>query len=73
MVTGGMVMDPLAGFICFVLSGGLALLAAVRDKGRIRYVSMIVLVVGLVTAFSKAPDAIKHYETYLNQKGGPAK
>ena len=70
---GGMVLDPLAGFICFVLSGGLALLGAVRNKGRIRYVSMIVLVVSLALAFSKAPDALRHYQAYLYEKVDPVK
>jgi len=73
LVTGGMILDPLAGFICFVLSGGLALLATMKDKGRIRYAAIIVLCAAGLMVLLEAPDAITHYHTYQKGKQAAAK
>ncbi|RJQ45959.1 MAG: hypothetical protein C4538_07540 [Nitrospiraceae bacterium] len=70
ILVGGMAMNPVVALICFVLSGILALLPAVREKRSIRYVAAAILVASIVMVLSKGPDAFTHYEKYRHNKAG---
>jgi len=64
---GGMVMDPLAGFICFVLSGILSLIGVLKGTWRIRFFTIFLLIIILILAISKFPEGIHHLGVYKSK------
>lgn len=67
VLIGGVVIDPLAGFICFVLAGILALIAGLRRTRRLRYVAFVLLIMIIVLAVSKFPEASYHLRAYKSK------
>lgn len=64
---GGMVIDPLAGFICFVLAGILAFLAALYGTRRLRYIAFLLLIIIIALAVWKFPEAGHHLRVYKSK------
>ncbi|MBF0328888.1 MAG: hypothetical protein HQL10_06995 [Nitrospirae bacterium] len=67
VLVGGMVIDPLAGFACFVMSGFLALLLCMHRIKALRYSAFILLVIIIALAVSKFPEGKKHLEVYKSK------
>ena len=67
VLIGGMVRDPLAGFICFVLAGILAFLAALYGTRRLRYIAFLLLIIIIALAVSKFPEAGHHLRVYKSK------
>ncbi|MDI6727871.1 MAG: hypothetical protein QMD44_02955 [Thermodesulfovibrionales bacterium] len=67
MLIGGMVIDPLTGFICFVLAGILGFIATLKGKGVVKYVAIIFLIITLVLAVSRFPEAGRHLKIYKSK------
>ena len=66
-LTGAVVIDPVAGFICFLLAGILALLAAIYATGRVRYIAALLLLpIIIVLAVSIFPSASNHLKAYTS-------
>lgn len=63
-VLGGIVINPLAGFICFVLAGILTLLAVLYGTRRLRYIAFVLLIIVIALAVSKFPEASHHLKVY---------
>ena len=58
---GGMVMDPLAGAVCFILAGILDLAAAIKGRKWSRYAALALLAFIIVLAAQKFPEAYRHW------------
>jgi len=67
VLIGGMVIDPLAGFTCFVLAGILALIAGLRGTRWLRYVAFFLLIIIIALAVSKFPEAGYHLRVYKSK------
>ena len=67
MLIGGMVIDPLAGFVCFVLAGILALIAGLRGTRRLRYIAFFLLIISIALAVLKFPEAGHHLRVYKSK------
>lgn len=67
VLIGGMVIDPLAGFICFVLAGILAFLAALYGTRRLRYIAFLLLIIIIALAVWKFPEAGHHLRVYKSK------
>lgn len=64
LLIGGTVIDPLAGFICFVLAGIFALIAGLRGTRRLRYIAFVLLIIIIALAILKFPEASHHLKVY---------
>jgi len=67
VLIGGMVIDPLAGFTCFVLAGILAFIAGLRGTRRLRYIAVFLLIIIIALAVSKFPEAGHHLRVYKSK------
>ncbi|MEW6163284.1 MAG: hypothetical protein AB1606_08260 [Nitrospirota bacterium] len=67
VLIGRMIIDPLAGFICFVVAGILAFLAALYGTRRLRYIAFFLFVIIIALAVSKFPDASHHLKVYRSK------
>ncbi|HBR21356.1 MAG TPA: hypothetical protein DD713_02105 [Nitrospiraceae bacterium] len=67
ILIGGMVIDPLAGFICLVLAGILVLLASLYGTRRLRYIAFFLLIIIIAFVVSKFPDASQHFKVYKSK------
>jgi hypothetical protein len=64
VLIGGMVIDPLVGFICFMLSGILTLIAGVKGTRRMRYVAFLALIIIVAVTILKFTEASHHLGVY---------
>ena len=67
VLIGGMVIDPLAGFICLVLAGILMLIAVLRGEKWPRYVAFFLLIIIIALAVSRFPEAGHHLGVYKSK------
>lgn len=67
ILAGGMIIDPLAGFVCVLLAGFPALSATVKGTRPIRYVAFFLLIIIAALTISKFPEAIRHLKVYQNK------
>ena len=67
VLIGGMVTDPLAGFICFVLAGILVFLATLYGTRRLRYIAFLLLIIIIYLAASEFPKASHHLRVYKSK------
>jgi hypothetical protein len=67
VLIGGTVIDPLAGFACFVLAGILVLLAVLYGTRRLRYVALVLLIIFIALAVLKFPEASHHLKVYKSK------
>lgn len=67
VLIGGMVIDPLAGFTCFLLGGILAFLAALYGTRQLRYIAFFLLIIIIALAVSKFPEAGHHLRVYKSK------
>lgn len=67
VLIGGMVIDSLAGFICFVLAGILAFLASLYGTRRLRYIAFLLLVIIVALTVWKFPEAGHHLRAYKSK------
>ena len=69
---GGTVIDPTAGFMCFVLAGILALFATLFGRKRLRYIALLLLItiiIFTVLKFSEARNYISVYRSRAESRG----
>ena len=67
VLTGGMVIDPLAGFICFVMAGMLALIAGMKGTKQMRYIAFFLLIIIVVLMILKFSEASHHLRVYKSE------
>lgn len=67
ILMGGMVIDPLAGFICLVLAGILAFFASLYGTRRLRYIALFLVVIIIALAVSRFPEASHHFKVYKSK------
>lgn len=66
-LVGGMITDPFAGIICFVLAAIMALAAFFTAKVWVRYTALFLLVVAVILIISQFPQARDHYLKYRDK------
>ncbi|MEW6003575.1 MAG: hypothetical protein AB1638_13140 [Nitrospirota bacterium] len=64
VLIGGMVIDPLTSFICFMLAGILVFIAALYRTRRLRYIAFVLLIIVIALAVSKVPEGSRHFKVY---------
>ena len=64
VLIGGMVIDPLVGFICFMLSGSLTLIAGLKGTRRVRYITFVLLIIIAAVTILKFPETSHHLKVY---------
>lgn len=67
VLIGGMVMDPLAGIICFVLAGIFSLIASLKGTRRMRYIALFLLIIIAAFTILKIPEARRHLGVYKSK------
>jgi hypothetical protein len=67
VLIGGMVIDPLAGFICFASAGILALIAGLRGTRWMRYIAFFLLIIIIALAVLRFPQASHHLKVYKSK------
>jgi hypothetical protein len=67
ILIGGMVIDPLAGLICFILAGILMSIACIKGAGWLRYIAIVLLIIIIALAVSKFPEAKQHQNAYRSR------
>lgn len=67
VLIGGMVIDPLVGFICFMLSGILTLIAGLKGTRRMRYITFFVLIIIGAGTILKFAEANHHFGVYRSK------
>ena len=67
VLIGGMVTDPLAGFVCFVLAGILAFLATLYGTRRLRYIAFLLLIIIVALTVLQFLSARDHLEVYRSK------
>jgi uncharacterized membrane protein len=67
VLIGGMVIDPLVGFICFMLAGILTLIAALRGTRRTRYLAFVLLIIIAAVTIVKFPETSHHLGVYKSK------
>ena len=67
MLIGGMVIDPLVGFICFMLSGILTLIAGLKGTRRVRYISCLLLIIIAAATILTFPETSHHFGVYKSK------
>ncbi len=64
VLMGGMIIDPLVGFICFMLSGILTLIAVLKGTRRMRYITFCLLIIITALTILKCPETSHHLGVY---------
>jgi len=67
LLIGGMVIDPLVGFICFMLSGILALIAGLKGTRRARYIAFLALIIIVAVTILKFTETSHHLGVYKSK------
>jgi hypothetical protein len=67
VLIGGMVIDPLVGFICFILSGILTLIAGLKGTRRIRYIAFLLFIIIAAVTILKFPETSHHLGVYRSK------
>lgn len=67
LLLGGVVMDPLAGFLCFTLSGILTLIAGLKGTRRARYIAFSLLILIVALTILKYPQTSHHLGVYRSK------
>jgi len=67
ILIGGMVIDPLAGLICFVLAGIISFIAVLSGTGWSRYIAFSLFIIIIILTILKFPEACNHYKTYKSK------
>ena len=67
ILAGGMITDPFAGLVCFVLAGIFSLVAVLTATKGVKYVALFILFVAVILIISQLPQARDHYQTYRHK------
>jgi hypothetical protein len=67
VLIGGMGVDPLVGFICFMLSGILTLIAGLKGTRRMRYITFLLLIIIAAVTILNFPETGHHLGVYKSK------
>ena len=67
VLIGGMIIDPLAGSICFMLSAILTLIAGLKGTRWMRYIAFLLLISIVAITILTFPETSHHFGVYKSK------